>query len=211
LWSFENSTSDSITGLAPSSVIGAPTYASGKFGNAVQLINNTQTTSGQAATNALNYTISPLPISGGFTITLWVYLPTYPMSYTCFLIGLSGGSFYWTIGFNDVGTFNTINSNGGIGGILKYTPRQAVWFFLALTISSAGAATSYINNNSPVSLGTTTTPSENITVLNLANGSGIYALNCAIDDLRVYNTALTAAQVLGIYQSQGIPPRASLP
>ena len=108
-------------------------------------------------------------------------------------------------------TLLTVNSNGGIAGNLNYTPRQAEWFFLGLTISSAGAATSYINNKSPVSLGTTTTPSESITVLNLANGSGIYALNCAIDDLRVYNTALTTTQVFGIYQSQGIPPRASLP
>jgi len=211
LWSFENSTSDSITGLAPSSVIGAPTYASGKFGNAVQLINNTQTASGDLATNALNYTISPLPISGGLTITFWVYLPTYPMSYTCDLIVLSGGSFFWTIGFSNGTLLNTINSNGGgIVGNLNYTPGQAVWFFLALTISSAGAATSYINNNSPVSLGTTTTPSEKITVLNLANSAGIYALNCAIDDLRVYNKALTTTQIQGIYQSQGIPPTGSL-
>jgi hypothetical protein len=35
--------------------------------------------------------------------------------------------------------------------------------------------------------------------------------SCEVQDLRVYNTALTATQIQGIYQSQGIPPRASLP
>jgi hypothetical protein len=45
----------------------------------------------------------------------------------------------------------------------------------------------------------------------LLNYGGTNGTSFTLSDARVYNTALTAAQVFGIYQSQGIPPRASLP
>jgi hypothetical protein len=85
------------------------------------------------------------------------------------------------------------------------------WYNLTNTVSSSGHSF-YMNG---VLMGTDTTTVSNVTGQNITGitfGSGKQYNQFVgyVQDLRFYKTVLSARQVLGIYQSQGIPPRLTM-
>jgi Concanavalin A-like lectin/glucanases superfamily len=209
-WTFENTTTDLVQGLSRYTGYALTpftnTYISGKYGNAVQLLNSSQ---GNHPDNTLQYVLSPsLPVSGGITITLWTQLLNLPISSTSmfFCTAFSGGSFF----FLAPTTTSLIGFGGTFGGNLGYTATQGTWFFTALTISSSGVLTSYINNNSGIVNGTSLGGSSWVNFTGFALGAGYgngptYSISCAIDDVRIYNQALSALQIASVYNQAAVP------
>ena len=210
-WDFNGTTTDYVSGLALYTGFSTPftgAYASGVYNKAVSLTNSNQ---GSTPDNVLNYANIPgLSVSNGITITFWAKLLNLPASGTtmlfCTNFPSSGGKFFY---IGPTGA-SALVFGGSFGGGLSYTATQGVWFFLALTINSAGTLMTYINNNIPVVNGTNLSGYGNLTGFSLGAGYGggpTYSLSCAIDDLRVFDRALTSAQVQSIYNQQGVPGR----
>ena len=219
-WQFESSNVDSVTGLAPaggtftpSALQAAPTYVSGKYGKAIQFNNN-----GLAYTaNSYIYYNLNIPISA-FSICAWInpyQLSGTTQGQTAISI-YNGGSNYFNL--------FTVNANQNaiyLFGQNPYTPTPVniqingsgtipinTWSHWAATFNNGNIAF-YFNGV----LQGTTTFANTFTVSILQVGcywNGGNGFNGAIDDLRIFNTALSAAQVQTIYAAQGMPNQMSL-
>lgn len=211
-WSFDGTTTDYVSGVPIyTGFFSTPftnTYTPGVYNQAVSLTNSNQ---GSTPDNVLNYAnLTGLSVSNGITITFWAKLLNLPASGTTMLLCTnfpsSGGKFFY-IGLTGS---SALVFGGSFGGSLGYTATQGAWFFLALTINSAGTLLTYINNNSPVVNGTNLAGYGNLTGFSFGasyGGGPFYAVSCAVDDLRVYPAALTSTQVQSIYNQQGMPGR----
>jgi Concanavalin A-like lectin/glucanases superfamily len=195
------------------------TYVPGKYGQAISLTNNT----GSVNTNtAIVYTpSSSISTTTGITISLWVNFSNFPSSgnrstIVNFLSGSSNPSGLW-LAYDRYGTgsFDFIYQD-------QYTPSvtfaalysgvsgtTGVWYHLCGVLSSTNI-TLYLNGTS---IGTPqnyvnshTYSSFRISGLDTYWGEPFSGI---IDDLRIYKTALSAAQVRSIYAAQGMPNRGS--
>jgi hypothetical protein len=195
-----------MTGLT-ASVNGTITYGIGKYGQSVIIINDVVTSSGS---NSISRTFtSSFSIDNGLTVAFW-FKPYQIGTGTQTLLqggGTAGGS---TIIFNlqSNGTVLIWFRDSSYHTITSSAITVNTWNHVCISVGS-GTVSAYLNG---VSQGTTTyTPSGSVfTDFSL----GAYGSQKAtpstgeFDDLRVYNTALSAAQVQEIYQSQGVPGRA---
>ena len=122
-------------------------------------------------------------------------------------------------GANTPPTFNMFpgaaQQSGGNSTSFNFTPTVGVWYNFMGTVNNT-TWTIYLNGVFQVSSDTTGTTS-NITSFNPSvhvgvslYGGGTIGLAGLVDDTRLYTTALSAPQIFGIYQSQGIPPRLTL-
>jgi Concanavalin A-like lectin/glucanases superfamily/Alpha-L-arabinofuranosidase B, catalytic len=219
-WSFDGSTTDYITGLTGTTT-GTVTYSSGKYQQCISIFNVSGTS---AASNLVTYTVS-LGSTTGFTVATWVRMDgAQSAALQNTIIGLSGypNSTPATLNFFNIwqragpSTFGFYGQNGTTLSqdyqptiITTTTPTIGTWYHYALTVSPT-TFTVYINgtqDGTPVSVGNAFT----ITSMFLARSgqTNIVAGINSVDDLRIYNTALTAAQVQAIYNQQGMPGRAA--
>jgi hypothetical protein len=102
------------------------------------------------------------------------------------------------------------------GTTITQANSTVVWYHVVFTYNSTNAVL-YRNGvgSTPVSTGST----GGVTITGIRIGSqtnninptfvGYAPADCSIDDLRVYNTALTAAEVTSLYNSQAFPNRAN--
>jgi hypothetical protein len=197
-WDFNGTTTDYVSGLAPSTTGGAPIYVAGKYNQAINFPNSVNTgTSG--ATHYLTYTTN--------------------FNYT------TGTSFFFWVNFNFGGVFaqviletnsinifldqsNRLQSFDGAGLSFPATTIQiGTWYHVGLVVAN-GTRTAYLNGVSTTAA-TTQTGARSSFSIGGSPGS-IYSAWCSYDDLRVYNTALTSVQVNDIYNQQGVPGRGAL-
>jgi hypothetical protein len=184
-----------VSGLVPSTTGGAPIYVAGKYGQAINFPNsvNTGTT---GATNYLTYTTT--------------------FNYT------TGVSFFFWVNFNFGGVFaqviletnsinifldqsNRLQSFDGAGLSFPATTIQiGTWYHVGLVIAN-GTRTAYLNGVSTTAA-TTQTGARSSFSIGGSPGS-IYSAWCSYDDLRIFDRALTSAQVQSIYNQQGVPGR----
>jgi len=233
LWSFNGSNVDSVTGLSPTfstvntSTQFAPTYVTGLYGQSIYLNNQTYVSS--APNCYVQYDRSPLTslTTNNLSISFWVNLVSLSLP------APSAFSYRTMISFNETGSsqttyytyyiFNNVVNYICQGALQTNTPSYASvyagqWFHNTIIFSNVGSTSSntyttlFING---ISIGSTnvgrynTTSNLSILQLGQAAGGG-NPMWGSIQDLRIYNTALTAAQIYGIYQSGGIPPSLSL-
>ena len=229
LWSFNGSNVDSVTGLSPSlstlntSTQIAPTYVNGLYGQAIYL-NNQNYVSG-SPNCYVQYNSSPLTTlsTNNCSISFWVNLVS---------LTLPASTFRCIISFNESGSSQTAYYtyyiyNNAINYIVQGptspspspTPAYAgKWFHNTIIFSNVGSTsdntyTTYFING--ISISSSNIVRHNSTskfsLLQLAQAAGggnpIWG---SIQDFRMYNQALSAQQILGIYQSQGIPPRLTM-
>ena len=214
LWSFETSNVDSITGLAPSQMVGTPTYTQGKYGQAIQFVNTPPTSS-----QALYYTIpsSVGSMVNGLTVCFWLNPQSIPNPQNQTYVYIDGqvsgptGAF-WMFMDNGAATAPTLYGQNPTGsgyypGIGTGTLPQGSWTHMTGVwtpyTGSSNTMTLYINGvfNSSVYYANAFT----INRLTLATNAGSRGSPCIIDDLRIYNTVLTSSQIQSIYNQAAVP------
>jgi Concanavalin A-like lectin/glucanases superfamily len=195
---FNGSNVDSVTNLSPTTTTGTPTYVNGIYGQAVSFTNPT---SGNPTSNIYYATIPSFSSTSGFTFSFWFKFT--PVSfYTAVPVSLAGYFFYYINGY-DSKIYPNPTANGG-----PATPATVLntWYNIAGVFTN-GLLTTYLNgvqSNTHVLTGPVTVggPTNGMQV---ASSSASYGFNGLIQDLRIYNTALTDIQVQSLYANGGAP------
>lgn len=186
------------------------TYVPGKYNQAIKFTQPDST--GATAQQYINWnnTINLFP----FTICLWFNFSSTNSATNDVLINMQtnsavgNGVILITAGANS--TAFGISGSGPASGIGGPSLTAGTWNHIAYTINTNGTSGLYINGSLYAS-GTVTSPAS-ITSLYLASRVGIWGFNGLVDDLRIYNTALTSTQVASVYSSQGAPaPSLAMP
>jgi hypothetical protein len=174
-------------------------YTAGKFGQGIYLVNNSQGSQMARVSLPVN-----LPTTSPFSISVWIKVSDpYSSTYRDF-VALSGSGIYITIsapGWRGVNNFEVYNNNN----VTRYLSGQALdtnWFHVVLT--NDGTLNNFIGyfngGNKASGASTAVIQSATINTIFLATNGTV-----TISDLRVYNTALTDAQVLEVYNQGGMP------
>jgi hypothetical protein len=200
-WDFNGTTTDYVSGVVPSTVGGTPIYVAGKYGQAINFPNsvNTGTT---APTNNVYYTVA-LNSSSGYTFSFWVnfnYGGVYAQVMLAILnSGNAVSSQIYIIQNNQLQCFGS-----GLASAILASPNlnTGSWYHVALSVTTSTRIL-YLNGVGFTGEGTT----GNQVGFVLGGSPTTYSAWCSYDDLRIYNTALSAAQVQSIYQAQGMPSR----
>jgi hypothetical protein len=212
VWQFESSNVDSVTGLAPTTSVGPPTYNSaGKYGSSI-VFNNTPGVA--PGTYYLTYTTGiSLSTASGFTVCAWLKPLAVGVSGNQTFLSIAGQNTFFIFQIDGSATnihlygqnpFTVPNSINGSA----FSVTQSTWFH-AVMVFSGTSITTYYNGTLKDSLSLVVSP-VTFSSIGLGNRSAINADSAAngeLDDLRVYNTALTAAQVQAIYGTSGMPSR----
>jgi hypothetical protein len=220
LFSFNGSNVETITGLTPTLSL-STSYTTGKYGQAIYF---NGTAGALPATSNIVYSVPSFTVSS-FTVSLWV-------NATSLASGGNNMILAWK-GYNAEGDLR-IAFNGGTTSTSIYVVYPFVtgsfigatsptsfpigqWVHVASTITVSPTSNVITNYYNGISAGSVTSATRNNSspLTTLALGSftnGLYnsQFNGLVQDLRIYNTALSAPQIFGIYQSQGIPPRLTL-
>jgi hypothetical protein len=216
---------DYVTGLAPSgSNVVTNNFSSGMYLQAANIYNTSNTFWG----NNIHYNLTtPIPVP--FSISFWFRMNTNWVTsgnptgglvavircLNAFIVKVSLDSaaatrIQFSINDSASNTRTTYSIPAGLG----------VWTFVAASVTSTGA-TCYAQNVASSSMTTVIlSPSTGVTfdksISTVGNQYGDASggvvqsslpFNGLIDDLRVFNTALSAAQVQSIYNAQGMPSR----
>ncbi|GAI48016.1 unnamed protein product, partial [marine sediment metagenome] len=93
--------------------------------------------------------------------------------------------------FYDPGTHNDQN-------VTDYTFKLGKWYHYAMTVLGGGDATIYVDGNA-IHTSTagvpTTLPNGNDVLMGTGEGPGVHPTQGIIDEVRIYNQALTAAEI----------------
>ena len=193
-----------------------PTYVTGKYGQAINF-NNTLSPSGQDPNCYATYDVSSFNLSSNSAaMSLWLNSGlSYPgtSGTSPFYINLQGSSYN---GLYTSGASSNISFRIGSRPIDVGTqPGQTgVWSHHCAVFSNVGAGssntiTSYYVNGSLA--GSANNTIQSLTTLNIGcQDSGSNGALCSIDDVRLFNQALTAAQVRAVYAAQGMPSLGAL-
>jgi hypothetical protein len=204
MWQFESSNVDSVTQLAPTTTVGTPTYVAGKYGQAINFPNSTGT-GVSMATNYSIYTVS-LNSSSGYTFAFWVNFNVRDI-FAQVILSLANSSGVRIVNIY-LNASNQIVSydNGANLTVTSPTLNTGTWYHVVISITTSSRVL-YLNG-----VGTSGTSAVTGTQTSFILGGdlpsqGNFSAWCSYDDLRVYNTALTAAQVQAIYGTSGMPSR----
>jgi hypothetical protein len=215
LWSFNGSNVDSISYVIPSTFTGC-TYTPGRLAQALSIINTT--TSG--GTNSATYPVN-VNDSGNLSFCFWVNIISNSLANTPtifqFNVSTSGSTYLQLFLLGSPGNFflqssspSSLNMNASLLPV-----NYGTWYHMAV-VTNGSTLTWYINNIIYTQSGFTNprsyTGNGSYATLNIGSatsGNGV-ANNMIINDFRIYNTALSAQQIQGIYLSGGAPPSAVL-
>jgi len=211
LWPFNGSNVDSVTNLSPSAtnILSGITYVPGIYNQCINLAGPAN--SGNPS--YLRYTIPTfVPTTSPVTIMCWVNSRGPSVTNESF-IGFSatgsGTSDNFNLYFASTSIFSIYSGkdSNGISSSLKFT--QGIWFHAAIVFNGSAVVSGYFNG---INFGGTFTTTNNLNIQYLFVGctNGFYGFNGSIQDLRVYNTALTAAQIKIIYQSSSLASSVSI-
>jgi hypothetical protein len=194
----------------------APTYVPGVYRQAINF-NNTLSAAGADPNCYVTYDVSLFNLTANSsTMSLWLKSGlTYPSTVgtTPFYVNLQGVSYN---GLHTSGTSSNITCRIGSRPINVGTwPGQTGgWDHHCMVFSNVGAGSSntityyYLDGSL---IGTANNTIQSFTTLNLGcQDTGSNGALCSIDDVRLFNTALSAAQVQTIYAAQGMPNQMSL-
>jgi hypothetical protein len=207
-WDFNGTTTDYVSGVVPTTTTGTPTYVAGKYGQAIQFTNS----AGSAPTQRLAYPVS-LSSSSGITASFWVQFNTYNTGFqTPFSLGDS--SSYLNIFGTSVIYLYWQRGSNSVQASPGFSYSTGTWYHIALCYS-AQTVTLYINGVGTVGTlyiggtpsGTNVGADTTFTAAYAGSQNTSLAFNGLVDDLRIFDRALTSAQVQSIYNQQGVPGR----
>jgi hypothetical protein len=218
-WTLDDTAADASGHGNTLQLNGSPTYVEGIAGDALRL------TGGQSAS-----TLAPPSfdlMASNFTISLWADFDSFNTALTSFdggstlgvantLIAQDDGSgnhpkwvMYYDTNAHGLGFYwgNGTSSTGFVAGVGSTSPAAGAWNMYSITYDPTGLKL-YYDGQSIGGNGVffTAHPTSDIT-LGIAEGIG--QLHGALDDVRIYDGALTAAQVQNLYETTGIPEPSS--
>ena len=164
---------------------------------------------GYELTGAGGYVDATVPTSllpsSNMSWTIWVNFNT--LSTTQNIIHQKFGSLLWWQANTDI-EFRTVNASGNARTTIRIPDVSANrWYFLAATYDdSTGNQTLYINGTANASViskaGEGLLTTQTLIRLGTQASDGSNNLNGTIDEVMIFNTTLTAAQVLSLYNNQ---------
>jgi hypothetical protein len=188
-------------------------YSIGKYIQAVNIV-NTPTGTPNTGTNYITWTnYGTFNPSVGVTVCFWINVNALPasgqQSIPLWMRGSAVNSAvfitltptYWGAAYTDGTNYYVPTSSAPLS--------TGVWYHLTVVVG-AGTVVGYQNGVQIASPVAFSNPLDVSGFLYLG-GNGNYAPASAIyDDLRIYNTALSAAQVRSVYNQQGVPGRGAV-
>lgn len=216
-WQFEGSTTDYVTGITGTVVGTSPTYVTGQYGQAISLTNPAGTTPTSNVTWVL-----PSISTVGFTVACWVNPNTLPASGTAQFVAItrinpeSDLRLFFNSGTTNATIASTYAFASGvyIGATTTTKYNTGTWVHIATTITESSTGSNvisvYVNGTFLGSSSSATSRPRSfnkLTIGSFCDGLFGSSFDGLIDDLRIYNTALNAAQVQSIYAAQGMPSR----
>jgi hypothetical protein len=193
-WDFNGTTTPYI-GTATGTTTGSISYTPGKFNQGISFPNSSGT-----GANYVSYSTTSIPVDSGITVALWVKFNQLQDSY----FFVMGSIFFKTQGAG-MNWFMFNNNQYPGGGLGTYAVNT--WYHLVLSISNMSVG-AYINGALQATTAYTT---SGTTVANPRIGAEYnQGINGLIDDLRIFDRALTSAQVQAIYNQQGVPGRGAV-
>ena len=212
LYQFQDNVNNTCDAGNPATEVGSPTYATGKYGKAINLNGSSQFVNwGANNTAAIN--------SNNFTISTWVYLDAYNTSgaggLSATIITMQANQYFYVaiagtgLSAQGLSTGEVMVSNDQVvsgdpvsgyvtasTGVIPLT----TWTHIAVTLSSTAGTKIYINGN----LDTTQSGrAQNTSSMSANSYIGAYNsgstnenyLDGGIDQMRVYNSVLSDANI----------------
>lgn len=191
-----------------------PTYVSGKYLRAISF-NNTLSPTGADPNCYVLYDVSSFNLSSNAAaMSLWLNSGlTYPTTAGTapFYVNLQGNGYN---GLYTAGPTSNISFRKGLSPsttVGNVAAQTGVWQHHCAVFSNVGAETSntitsYYVNGSLIGFANTHIQTFSTLYLGCQTRTTNGAL-CSIDDVRLFNAALTATQVQSVYNQQGVPGR----
>src|SRR3989344_280034 len=175
------------TGKFDGSIIYTPGWKNGKFGKALSF-EGTGLSDGRISFTALNVTTT-------HTVSMWIYLASNCTNWASLFAANTGDGLYCLV--NGGGGTNRIDYYFSVADHVSNTNISFnQWHHIAV-VNNAGSATFYLDG---VADGTAATAPA-YSAVGIGNDTGSEDFPGRIDDLRVYNRAFSAAEVLALYKS----------
>ncbi len=212
-WNFEegdpNATATDRSGSGNNGTLtNGPTVTSGIIGQALKFDGSNDYVE-IADNNALDLTtsgtisawinVTSQPAGNGFIVNKAINESTTPNGYSISYIANGGCSSGYQIRI-DIGNGTSYNAPGLCG-----TLSLNRWYHLAGTWSSGGTVVVYLDGAQAGSVANTVTPTNNATTLTIGAGRNTGSIDDfftgKIDEVRLYNRALSAAEIAAIYQT----------
>ena len=233
-WDFNGTTTDYVSGLTPANYSGASAnaityvnaaiYGTGKYGQSINVYN----TSNAFYTNTLQYRL-PSAIGPPYSLSFWakqntIWVPGNGTFQSLLIRNVSSpvNSFVMKLPSYSVGdssvSASVLDVNNSGSNFTQYsTSGTGKWFFVCISVLPQ-AATMYFwsPSYSSIQSSTVTTTSTYATcgtdiatcITGYTEGNTTnQPFNGELDDLRIFDRALTSAQVQSIYNQQGVPGR----
>ncbi len=179
----------------PASYNGTPTnitYAAGKFGNA-------------AVFNGINsYVTTPLDFNNltDYSISMWIYIPATLSNSTFFAGTLNSGSvngIYFLINTNNTIRWFERSSSASITQITSTDTITVGSWNNIVAVRNGGTNYLYVNNGTPVSASNASITHTTGFTFGRAGAFTTRPLNGKIDQVRIFNTALSQAAITASY------------
>jgi len=140
------------------------------------------------------------------SVTAWVYITDSTSNNVVFMMGSDAAGSYKTWRIRAQG-YLRIEFDGG-GSTSSLAIPEDTWTFIAVVMDGPthGDNTMYVNSSSEAASGSTTIATSSAFAglgHYLEGGAGNICLNGQLDDVRVYNRALTGAELTTLYNNRG--------
>lgn len=208
-WDFNETTTDYIEGLTGTTTGTVSFNPNGKYGQSLVITNTVDL----VAANYVSYTTPYYPST--LTVSLWIKFNTISAGsqYLFELSGTSGGiSYVINLGSTNFITLRN-QTTGGVASSCSSSSALVVsqWYHITAVIDGSFQYL-YVNgvlSGGPVACDTMGLQYRNV---RLGGSTGLtrVLVNGELDDLRIFDSVLTAAQIKGLYSQNGMPGRGVL-
>jgi len=208
---FDGSSATDILGaLTNPTWTGTAAYSTVNFTVGTASLNLSANTAGGTASTYVTYTNTSLNITSAMTVSFWMYMNALPSSNYiapfCF-----GSSYTYDICITGAGyIYSDLNVGGtatatGVSGVPALSAGKWIHVCGTVAVNTTGGNIMYVNGAfySSANVG-----AGNIVTGNLrlgSRGDNSFAFNGYIDEVRIYNRALSASEVAALAGSVGIP------
>jgi hypothetical protein len=204
-YAFEGNASDSSGNGRNGTLVNSPTFVAGQVGQAVNL-------AGGAGGSASQHISLPTGIVNGltnFTVATWVRLDTSGAWRRIFDFGTGTTANMFLVPQSGTGTFRFAITTGGAGAEQQINASPAlptaVWTHVAVT-KSGNTATLFVNGvqvaqNTGVTLSPSSLGNTNQNWIGRSQYAGDAFLDGQVDEFRIYNRALSAAEIQALFQN----------